>query len=999
MTAVPLPTVLGGTGRIFVGRDPELERLERSWKAAASGELHIVFLAGEPGVGKTRLAMELAQRAHAAGAMVLAGGCDEELGVPYQPFVEALRYYVDHVAELDDTLGRFGGELVRLTPELAGRLPSLVPPLDSDPATEQHRLFDAVGSWLAAASRHAPLVLVLDDLQWAAKPTLLLLRHVARSSERMRLLILGTYRDTEVGRTHPLSGTLADLRRGEGFERLSVTGLDRAGVVAFMEQAAAHALSEEDLALASAIHEETEGNPFFVGEVLRHLAETGAVLQRAGRWVTELPLEELGIPEGVRDVVGRRLSRLSEEANDLLRLAAVIGLEFDLAVLSDVSSRSEDTLMAALDEAITARLVTEPGRLGLRGRFAHALVRDTLYDEISPARRPALHRRVAEAIETRYGGYLEGQLPALAHHYARAAAQSGQIGKAVAYAMQAGDRALAQLANEEAASYYHQALDLLSVRPDRSEDPQRLQLLIVLGEAQRRAGDPIHRRTLLDAAQLAQALGDADALARAALANSRGAHAAWAGKVDRDRVAALEAALAAVNAADSPARARLLATLGLELTFGAGRERRIALSDEALVMARRLGDARTLGHVLVARFIAIWGPATLEERLANSAELIEVAERLDDPALTARAWWLRARVLIETGEVGEGNACLDVMAELVADLGQPGLRWMLDWTRAGLVLFSGGIEEARRRFAEAVRLGQSVGEPDAMTWYAVQAAEVCFEDGRSEDLDPQAFDELVARSDFPILQATLTMLRCERGERDEAQRLFAGLAREDFSTIPVDPGWLRSMTLLASVARDLGDGDALRRLYDLLLPYSEHLGLAAGPITGSVSHYLGVLAAGLGEWDEAEDRFATAETVHRQLGAPLWLARTRLEWAQMLIARQFAGHQPDDAGRARSLLEAALGEYQARGLIRWIERTTAVMARLARTGPSLPGGLTAREAEVLRLVATGRSNKAIADELSLSQKTIERHLTNIFNKLGVNSRVAAVNFAHHHGMT
>jgi predicted ATPase len=242
--AVPVPALLRGMGRVFVGREQELGQLEQQWQAVSAGERRLVFVAGEPGVGKTRLAGEVAAGVHALGATVLAGSCAEDLGVPYQPFVEALRHLVDHTPgdQLGGCLGRYPGELVRLLPELAEALPALPPPLRSDPETERYRLFDAVGSWLASSSRCEPVLLVVDDLQWAAKPTLLLLRHVARFPEPMRVLVLGTYRDTEISRRHPLAEAVADFRRMPGFVRLSLGGLDRTGVVAFMEEAAGYSL-------------------------------------------------------------------------------------------------------------------------------------------------------------------------------------------------------------------------------------------------------------------------------------------------------------------------------------------------------------------------------------------------------------------------------------------------------------------------------------------------------------------------------------------------------------------------------------------------------------------------------------------------------------------------------------------------------------------------------------------------------------------------------------
>ena len=323
-TDVPLPALLVGTGRIFVGREADLARLRQLWKETAAGERRAVMLGGEPGIGKTRLASELGQVLRAEGVLVLAGRCDEDLGVPYQPFVEALRHYVDHAAQL--RLGRHAGELARLVPELPGLVPGLPEPLSADPETERYRLFDAVAGWLVDVSAESPVLLVLDDLHWAAKPTVLLLRHVLRSPESMRILVVGTYRDTDIGRADPLTDFLGDLHRLGGAERLPLSGLDGAGVAAFIEQAAGHQLDEEGEALAAAVWRETEGNPFFTTEVLRHLAESGVVEQREDRWVVTRGPEDFGIPEGVRDVVGRRLARLSEEENQVLACSAVIGL-------------------------------------------------------------------------------------------------------------------------------------------------------------------------------------------------------------------------------------------------------------------------------------------------------------------------------------------------------------------------------------------------------------------------------------------------------------------------------------------------------------------------------------------------------------------------------------------------------------------------------------------------------------------------------------------------
>ncbi len=381
----------------FVGRDDEFEKLRRLWKESAAGQRTVALLGGEPGVGKTRLAAELARFAHANGALVLAGRCDEDLAVPYQPFVEALRHFVDQreASGLAGHLGRFGGDLARLLPDLPERVPGLPPPSLSDPDSERLRLFEAVEAWLGAAGdTDGPVLLVIDDLQWAAKPTLLMLRHLIATTAGRRFFIVATYRDTDLTPGHPFAELLADLHREERVVRFALAGLDQEGVQDFFAAAAGHELEDADLELARAVHAETAGNPFFVGEVLRHLRESGAVIRREGRWTNGTPVADLGIPEGVREVVGRRLRRLSDMSNNVLRSAAVLGKEFDLdvlrAMLAGGDAPYEEDLLAAMEEAVAARLMVEipgPAMSGVRFRFGHALVRDTVYDGLSGARR------------------------------------------------------------------------------------------------------------------------------------------------------------------------------------------------------------------------------------------------------------------------------------------------------------------------------------------------------------------------------------------------------------------------------------------------------------------------------------------------------------------------------------------------------------------------------------------------------------------------------------
>ena len=911
-STIPIPALLTDVGRIFVGRDAELERLGQLWKEAAAGERRVALFAGEPGVGKTRLAAQVARRVHEQGGVVLAGRCDEDLGVPYQPFVEALRHFADYTSHqnLGERLGRYGGELARLVPELTQWVADLPTPLQSDPETERYRLFDAVAAWLASLTTDEPVLLVLDDLQWAAKPTLLLLRHVLRSAESLRLLVVVTYRDTDIGRAHPLTDFLADLRRAGGVERFSLGGLDRTEVGAFIEAAAGHDLADEEgVAFVGAVWEETEGNPFFVAEVIRHLSETGRIERRDRRWVATVPVEELGIPEGIRDVVGRRLSRLSEAANRALSVAAVVGLEFEAALVRAAGDVDEDVLLSALDEAVGARLVSEVSTAVPRYRFGHALVRATLYDELTAARRVVLHRKVAEAIEVIHTGAHDDYLPALAHHWSQAAAPAAEAAKAIEYARRAGDRALEQLAHDEAVSYYRQALELLEAHEGAHGEGLRIDLLISLGEAQRRAGGGEYRETLLDAASAARHRGDGQAFVRAVLANSRGMLMSSVGQVDDERVETLDAALQTVGSGDSPSRARLLALLALELCYASDWERRVRLSDEALQLARRLGDLPALAHVLMSRYMTIWSPLNLEQRREETAELLWVAEQVGDPAMVVRAWNLRYRSAFESMDSEAAQEALDVHDRLGADLGQPIIYWLSPLYQAGFAALEGRYHDAIRYAHQALEVGQASSQPEAFGGFAVAQYQIQFALGRLSEVEESFAQAATQYPGLPLFDALSALLRAELGDDDGAARLLKR-ATPGLTELPFEYSYLFALATYAAVAARVRDVDAARVLYGVLSPYPNQLPFVAGTSPGCLAHYQGLLATTLGGFPEAEAHFDTAASTHERIGAPAWLAHTRLEWASMLLTRR----QPGDVERASEFLSKVLATARQFGL-------------------------------------------------------------------------------------
>jgi class 3 adenylate cyclase/tetratricopeptide (TPR) repeat protein len=917
---VPFPTLISHTGRIFVGRDDEMARLRMLWKEAQAGERRLILLGGEPGAGKTRLAAALAQGLHQEGALVLAGRCDEDLGVPFQPFVEALRHYVSHASF--PRLGRHAGELARLVPELGQLVPGLAAPLQADPETERYRLFDAVAAWLAEASTDAPFLLILDDLHWAAKPTVLLLRHVLRAPETSRLLILATYRDSDIGRGDPLTELLADLPRTEGASRLPVTGLDAQGVASLLESAAGHTLDEAGEELARSVWRETEGNALFVIETMRHLREAGALEHRDDRWVVTPTLEQLGVPEGVRDVVGRRLSRLPDETNAVLACASVVGLDFDPAIVQMAGGFSEDELLRALEQAMGARLIVDIPGPTPRSAFSHALVRATLYDELSGARRVALHRRVAQAIETTFADRIDDHLPALSHHWSRAAAPAADASRAAEFAVRAGNRALAQLAHDEAVTYYRSALELLEAAGEVS-GPERTELLISLGEAQRRAGDPAYRETLFAAAHLAQEAGDTNLLARAALANHRGF---WsqAGAVDRDRVGVLEVAIEALGReADSTLRARLLALLALELTFDPDHARKQTLCREALDITRREGSTHVRAEVLYAVAEAIRNPDTVAERLALTAELLEVAEATGNPVLSYWGNSFRAIAASEVFDTDETARCMDAARRLADDLRQPSFGWLSGILASALAIAAGRLDEGELLARESFRLGQSTGQADAAAYFGITQFSLGFHSGRLDQVMAALDEARAAAPGLVSIQGYAVSAYCESDRHAEARILFEELMT-GLPELPKDVSWLRMVAQLATVCAALGDTERATVLHDLLTPYDRQAATTGAAWFGAVAHHLALLATTLGRFEEADRRFAEAEQLHEKFGVVPWTARTRLEWSEMLVRRS----APGDADRSRRLLAQALETAGHLGLGTIERRGRALLERL-----------------------------------------------------------------------
>ncbi|MFB3093449.1 MAG: AAA family ATPase, partial [Dehalococcoidia bacterium] len=464
--AQPLDSLAGG---VFVGRQREMGELKACLEDALSGRGRLVTLVGEPGIGKTRTAQELATYAGLRSAQVLWGRCYEEQGMPpYWPWVQAIRSYVRErdPEQLRSEMGAGAADIAEIVSDVKDRLPDLRPPpqLES-PEQARFRLFDSITSFLKSASQKQPLVLVLDDLHWADQPSLLLLQFVARELSGARLLLVGTYRDMELSRQHPLAETLGELTRERLFQRVLLRGLSQQDVARFIEVAAG---VDPPSGLAEAVHTQTEGNPLFVTEVVRLLVQEGELTQESearDSWTVR-------IPEGVREVIGRRLNRLSQRCNETLTIASVIGREFELRQLAPlVDDMSEDRLLEVLEEALAARVIEELPQAVGRYQFTHALIRETLIQELSATRRTRLHARIAEALEQLYESNVEAHAAELAHHFAEAETILGTE-RLVQYSLLAGEQALAAYAYEEALSHFQRGLEAKEV-PLEGNDPAR----------------------------------------------------------------------------------------------------------------------------------------------------------------------------------------------------------------------------------------------------------------------------------------------------------------------------------------------------------------------------------------------------------------------------------------------------------------------------------------------------------------------------------------------
>jgi DNA-binding CsgD family transcriptional regulator/tetratricopeptide (TPR) repeat protein len=969
----------------FVGRAAELEKLRTLMPRAEGEGRRVALLAGEPGAGKSRLTREFAAEAAAEGVLVLGGACDAAVRTPYRPFVEALDQLVrvTDPAELGAALGTGGGELTRLLPDLPSRAGELPEPVEADPDTERHRLHTAVANLLENVSRGRPVLVVLEDAHWADAPTLLMLRHLARSAGSGRLLLLVTFRDNEADVPAGLAETLADLRRAEDVVRMRLSGLSGPEVSDLVSRAAGSDPDAELGDLADTIHDLTGGNAFLVCELWRALVETGIVEVSGGEVRVTRPLRELGTPESVHEVVGQRLSRLASKTTDLLELGAVAGPEFELEPVRRAAGLSEEELFVALEEAVGSGMIEELRSQRLACRFTHEIVRRALYDRLSRLRRAELHLRVGEELE-RAGGVSDRTLADLAHHFG-AAAPFGGAERAVDYNLRAASAASAALAFDDAGTRLRAAIGI-----GIEDESVRAGVLLELGSASHRAGKATDAQEAFgSAAEIARRLESAELLARAAIGYEE---ACWRpGIASRVSIELLEEALTAVGEGDDELRIGLLAGLARGLTLAGNPERGAVVRGNAIALAREHGDPRALARVLIRSYWAR-GTTALAEILTMLTEARDLAEEMGDTETQTEAMAWRVPTFVALCDLDSAREEVAAVREMAERTAQPFMNHVAAHYGSAIALCQGNLAESEALAERSREWGQLLIGRDASGTHGIQMFGLRREQGRLAELAP-AMRILAGTVDRegpwrPGLVAVLAELGMER----EARRELAALTAQGIDGFRTSL-WTAALIYLADACAALDD-EAMAAIVYPELQSLAGTNVMIGHLVacyGAADRYLGMLAATLKEPARAEDHFERAMDLNRRMGASTWLAHTAYEYGRFLLGR--------GAG-SRERAEALLGEATTLAEQIGMEGLLGKIRRLGIGAPvvDLPDSLSPREVQILVLVAEGLSNREIGGRLSISEHTAANHIRSILRKTESANRTEAASYAHRHGL-
>jgi tetratricopeptide (TPR) repeat protein len=893
--------------RVFVGREPELKQLKSAFDGAISGQGALMMVTGEPGIGKTALCEQLSTYVTLRGGRTLVGHCYEagSLSLPYLAFVEALRSYVlsREVKDLREELGSGAADVARIISEIRERLKIKLRP-QKDPEEERYRLLQAVTGFLSNAATVQPMMVVLEDLHDADKGTLDMLTHVSRNLAGARLLIVGTYRDVEVDRSHPLSAALAELRRVSTYSRVLLRGLNADEVRRMLES-----ITRESVpwGLAEAVHRQTEGNPLFVQEVVRYLAEEGLITRKEGRWrpTKDTPLE-MSIPEGLRDVIGKRLSLLSPECNQLLSVASVIGRAFALETLKAVAGINEDVFVNALKEAVRLSILEEHSQRGvIRYRFTHAFFCQTLYEEMVAPQRLKLHQQVARSLEILYAKRLKEHAAELAEQFSHSTDPT-DLKKAVEYGEMAAKKATDVYAYGEAVRLLEQALKVQEVL-DPEDKAKRCDLLLALGDALLLAGE--HQRVVAieapQALSLAEAIADNKRASRACLLAARGlghnalnAYASpeaaqWAARADRyAKPNTIERALA-----DS--------MLGfMKLSGVRSSPEGASLLSRALDLARHLGDIDTYWFIASLWLPMVSAPQHDEERLRLTEELVEQSQTGVNLAIYAWTLWTMVHTFLEFGQRRRAEDIMGEMRTMAERSGQPHLLILSMMNDACMAIWDGRLEEAVATRRRILARGEELGilEFAAMWTSWVLPARVYLGDaGRALEINLQG-----TRNVPRNIGAEKVILFClvHLGRHAEVAEMLEQLvvARPGMGSAGDEtPVWI-DITLL-EVAVLAGHRQAAELLLHRLAGSSSRTsGLW---LTTYAGRHLGAAAALLGKPDEARKYYQEAIKSCTDMKFRPELALTRLQLAELLLE-----HYPKERAEALEHLDFAIKEFQ-----------------------------------------------------------------------------------------
>ena len=907
-----LPGPLSSCDSSFVGREGEREQLEGLWRATDPDGLHLAFITGEAGIGKSRLAAEVARAAHGDGATVLFGRCDDELDVPYQPVVEALRHFLGQCppAYLRDELGAGAGELVRLVPELADRFPGLAPAPSTDAETARYRLFEAITAWLAAASETKSILFVIDDLQWGSKATHLFVRHLARSSADLRVLLVATWRDTDGAPDRTLDALLGDLATGVRPTRIRLPGLARQEVDRFIDQAlersAEGSVPVAGLAerLGAALYRKTEGNPFFVQELTRDLLDIGLADLAA---LDEDVHGRLGVPETVRDVVLRRVRRLDDLCRRVLAAASIVGTQFEVSVVERILNLPGDEVIDSLETAMTARLVREStGSVGVF-QFEHGLFRDVLYSELGATRRARLHARTAAELEAVHAGDLDPWAADIAAHLL-AVGSRDTTDRAVEFLIRAGEVAARGLSYEQSVATLEQALSVVE-SADAPDTDRRLRVVLALGDAKFRTLDfDGSNKAFLQAVEEARHLGRPEALARATCGLAR---AVQPGAPDLGLGHLLDEALDALTEDDSYLRAQLLAVTAAHSLQNSDQGPRLDLVAEAVAMAERLGDPGEVAFVLGVSVIATFSPDLLEQRLTYIDTQLERSACSGHLEAACEAYGWRATSLVEAGRPDTFRDDVEAMQHLADQLGQPWYRAMAQQRRAMVAQLSGDYETA-----EALADDSLAAAPQqqlaVLAGYAGLTWTVRRDQGRLAEVEPALVAFAQMTPDVPAWQATIAVTALELGRPDDARAQLDTLVQRGLPSIPKDWLWLATTVLASEVAAAVAEPDLVGELLTLLRPYQRRgvpVAIGVGYL-GTTSRALGLLASRLGDHSTAIADLTDALEIETRIGAPAYEARTMVALARVHLDRA----EPPDSDRAADLLLHARAIAERLGL-------------------------------------------------------------------------------------